>query len=426
MSASQSHAVKPLNSLLDAIVRVPGSKSVAARALICAALSTGTSTVSNLPSGDDTESMLAGLMQLGLKIERHGDEARFTSSFDVEQSQPLVLDARLAGTTARFLTALSALRSGEVVITGEEALRKRPMHDLHQALSDIGFDVSPLNGTGMLPVAVKRGEQKSARVNIAATTSSQFTTALMLIAPRLSQGLTIITEGDVVSQSYLDMTVGVQQSFGVLPTESNEQIFRYTPSEYVGTNYEVEPDASSASYPLAAAAIVGGRVVLSGLGRSSLQGDSKFVDVLVRMGCAVEYIGDDVALTRLADQPLMGVAVDMRDMSDLVPTLAVVASFAQTATTITGVGFIRNKESDRIGDLAHELRQLGVSVDELHDGLTVHPSITHAGAIDTHHDHRLAMSIALIGLVTPGVVINDPMVVTKSWPEYWTMLGALQ
>ncbi|MEY4026078.1 MAG: 3-phosphoshikimate 1-carboxyvinyltransferase, partial [Actinomycetota bacterium] len=241
-----------------------------------------------------------------------------------------------------------------------------------------------------------------------------------------SQGLTIITEGDVVSQSYLDMTVGVQQSFGVLPTESNEQIFRYTPSEYVGTDYEVEPDASSASYPLAAAAIVGGRVVLSGLGRSSLQGDSKFVDVLVRMGCAVEYIGDDVALTRLADQPLMGVAVDMRDMSDLVPTLAVVASFAQTATTITGVGFIRNKESDRIGDLAHELRQLGVSVDELHDGLTVHPSITHAGAIDTHHDHRLAMSIALIGLVTPGVVINDPMVVTKSWPEYWTMLGALQ
>jgi len=426
MSASHSHAVKPLNSLLDAIVRVPGSKSVAARALICAALSTGASTVSNLPSGDDTESMLAGLMQLGLKIERHGDEARFTSSFDVEQTQPLVLDARLAGTTARFLTALSALRLGEVVITGEEALRKRPMHDLHQALSDIGFDISPLNGTGMLPVAVKRGEQKSARVNIAATTSSQFTTALMLIAPRLSQGLTIVTEGDVVSQSYLDMTVGVQQSFGVTPNESSAHTFRYTPSGYVGTKYEVEPDASSASYPLAAAAIVGGRVVLSGLGRSSLQGDSKFADVLVRMGCVAEYIDDDVVLTRSVEQPLMGVAVDMRDMSDLVPTLAVVASFAQTSTTITGVGFIRNKESDRIGDLAHELRQLGVSVDELHDGLTVHPSITHAGAIDTHHDHRLAMSIALIGLVTPGVVINDPMVVTKSWPEYWSMLGALQ
>ena len=426
MSASQSHTVKPLNSLLDATVRVPGSKSVAARALICAALSTGKSTVSNLPSGDDTESMLAGLMQLGLKIERHGDEARFASSFDIEQTQPLVLDARLAGTTARFLTALSALRSGEVVITGEEALRKRPMHDLHQALSDIGFDISPLNGTGMLPVAVKRGEQKSARVNIAATTSSQFTTALMLIAPRLSQGLTIVTEGDVVSQSYLDMTVGVQQSFGVTPNESREHIFRYTPCEYVGTNYEVEPDASSASYPLAAAAIVGGRVVLSGLGRSSLQGDSKFVDVLVRMGCAVEYIGDDVVLSRSAEQPLMGVMVDMRDMSDLVPTLAVVAAFAQSATTITGVGFIRKKESDRIGDLAHELRQLGVSVDELHDGLTVHPSTVHAGIIDTHHDHRIAMSLALIGLVTPGVVINDSMVVTKSWPEYWTMLGALQ
>jgi 3-phosphoshikimate 1-carboxyvinyltransferase len=426
MSVSQSHAVKPLNSLLSSTVRVPGSKSVAARALICAALSTGSSTVSNLPSGDDTESMLAGLIQLGLKIERQGDEACFTSSFDIEQTQPLVLNARLAGTTARFLTALSALRVGEVVITGEESLRKRPMHDLHQALSDIGFDISPLNGAGMLPVAVKRGEQKSARVTIAATTSSQFTTALMLIAPRLSQGLTIVTEGDVVSQSYLNMTVGVQEAFGVTPSERDDQVFSYAPSGYVGTNYVVEPDASSASYPLAAAAIVGGRVTISGLGKSFLQGDSKFLDVLVRMGCAVERIGDDVVLSRSADQPLMGVVEDMRDMSDLVPTLAVVASFAHTASTITGVGFIRNKESDRIGDLAHELRQLGVTVDELQDGLLVHPSTTHAGIIDTHHDHRIAMSLALIGLVTPGVVIHDSMVVTKSWPEYWTMLGALQ
>jgi 3-phosphoshikimate 1-carboxyvinyltransferase len=157
-----------------------------------------------------------------------------------------------------------------------------------------------------------------------------------------------------------------------------------------------------------------------------LQGDSQFVDVLVRMGCSVERNGDDVVLSRAKEIPLLGVTVDMRDMSDLVPTLAVVAAFAQTATTITGVGFIRKKESDRISDLAHELRALGVSVDERQDGLTVHPSTTHAGSVDTHHDHRLAMSLALIGLVTPGVVINDPMVVSKSWPEYWQMLGALK
>ena len=183
---------------------------------------------------------------------------------------------------------------------------------------------------------------------------------------------------------------------------------------------------SSASYPLAAAAIAGGRVVVSGLGRSSMQGDAKFVDVLVRMGCLVEVDGDDVVLSRPQDRPLQGVTIDMRDMSDLVPTLAVVAAFAQTATTINGVGFIRKKESDRIGDLAHELRELGVQIDELADGLTVHPSKPQGGMVNTHHDHRLAMSLALIGLVTPGVVINDPMVVTKSWPEYWTMLGALQ
>ena len=426
MNVSPTHTIATLGSVLNCSVQVPGSKSVAARALVCASLAMGESTVSNLPSGDDTSSMLRGLAILGAEIDVNGGTAMFTSPWDMEQIDPLVIDARLAGTTARFLTAVSALRAGEVVVTGEESLRKRPMHDLHQALADIGFEVSPLNGPGVLPVAVKRGEQKSDRVNIAATTSSQFTSALMLIAPRLPQGLSIVTEGDVVSQSYLDMTVGVQHSFGVVPIERGEHVFRYATSDYVGAVYDVEPDASSASYPLAAVAIAGGRVVVAGLGRSSLQGDSKFVDVLARMGCAVEHIGEDVVLSRAPEMPLMGITVDMRDMSDLVPTLAVVAAFAQASTTITGVGFIRNKESDRIGDLAHELRVLGVAVDELADGLTIHPSVTHAGMVDTHHDHRLAMSLALIGLVTPGVVINDPMVVTKSWPEYWTMLGALQ
>ena len=426
MSVSPSYAVVPLGSTLNSSVRVPGSKSVAARALVCAALAVGESTVSNLPSGDDTEAMLEGVALLGVTMERQGDSVRFTSSMPVDRTEPLVIDARLAGTTARFLTAVASLRRGEVVITGEEALRRRPMHDLHQALADIGFDVSPLNGSGMLPVSVKRGEQKSVRVIIPATTSSQFTTALMLIAPKLPQGLSIVSEGEAVSQSYLDMTVGVQRSFGVEPIERQQQVFRYESSDYVGTQYEVEPDASSASYPLAAAAIAGGRVMVSGLGRSSLQGDSKFAEVLEQMGCSVARSGDDVVLSRSPENPLIGVTVDMRDMSDLVPTLAVVAAFAQTSTTITGVGFIRKKESDRIGDLSAELRKLGVSVDEHPDGLTVHPSATHDGNVDTHHDHRLAMALALIGLVTPGVVINDPMVVTKSWPEYWNMLGALQ
>lgn len=426
MSGSRPHPVAPLRAQLNTTVRVPGSKSVAARALVCAALASGKSSVGNLPTGDDTLSMLAGLSLLGAQIDMHGNTAVFKSGIDVNQESPIVIDARLAGTTARFLTAVSALRAGEVVITGEDALRKRPMSELHQALSDIGFDVSPLNGAGVLPVAVKRGEQKSDQVHIAATTSSQFTTALMLIAPKLSRGLSIVTEGEVVSQSYLEMTVGVQNSFGVTPVERGENVFRYDSSDYVGAQYEVEPDASSASYPLAAVAIAGGRVAVSGLGCSSLQGDAQFVDVLVRMGCFVEVAGDDVVLTRPLDQPLQGVTIDMRDMSDLVPTLAVVAAFAQSATTINGVGFIRNKESDRIGDLAHELRGLGVQVDELADGLTVHPSKPRGGMVNTHHDHRLAMSLALIGLVTPGVVINDPMVVTKSWPEYWSMLEGLQ
>lgn len=426
MSGSKPQSVTPLRSQLNTTVRVPGSKSVAARALVCAALAAGKSSVSNLPTGDDTVSMLAGLSSLGAQIEAHGDSAVFHSGIDVDHVSPIVIDARLAGTTARFLTAVSALRTGEVVITGEEALRVRPMHDLHQALIDVGFGVSPLNGVGVLPVAVHRGEQKNDRIRIAATTSSQFTSALMLIAPKLPRGLAIITEGEAVSQSYLDMTVEVQKSFGVIPSERGEHVFRYESGEYVGTQYEVEPDASSASYPLAAAAIAGGRVAVSGLGRSTLQGDAKFVHVLARMGCHVDVVGDDVILTRTQDRPLHGVTIDMRDMSDLVPTLAVVAAFAQSPTTINGVGFIRKKESDRIGDLSQELRELGIQIDELPDGLTIYPSKPRGGTVQTHHDHRLAMALALIGLVTPGIMIADPMVVTKSWPEYWAMLGDLQ
>jgi 3-phosphoshikimate 1-carboxyvinyltransferase len=421
-----SQVVTPRTGALDAVVIVPGSKSVAARALVCAALSDDPSVVSNLPSGDDTSAMLAGLRQLGAELRVHLGAAEFTRPISRESSESVAVDAVLAGTTARFLTAVAALRLGETIITGQDALRARPMHDLHRAMMDIGAVVVPLNGEGRLPVSVRRGVQNGDSVSLSGAVSSQFTTGLMLIAPLLPLGLGITIEGTVVSESYVAMTQGVQNAFGVQATEVGAGQYRYAPGRYVGCAYEVEPDASSASYPLAAAAIVGGTVTISGLGKSWLQGDSAFVDVLARMGCVVIREGGDVSVTRGVGQQLDGINIDMRDMSDLVPTLAVVAAFAQTSTTITGVGFIRNKESDRIGDLAHELRTLGVRVDEQVDGLTIHPSRTHAGSVNTHHDHRLAMSLALIGLVTPGVVVNDPMVVTKSWPEYWDMLGALQ
>jgi 3-phosphoshikimate 1-carboxyvinyltransferase len=242
----------------------------------------------------------------------------------------------------------------------------------------------------------------------------------------LPKGLTIAAEGEIVSGSYVDMTVAVQKRFGVIAQLVDANAYRYEPSRYVGCNYVVEPDASSASYPMAAVAIVGGSITIKDFALSSLQGDAKFLGVLENMGCQVEVRGDDIVVTRDSSRMLKGITVDMRDMSDLVPTLAVVASFASTPTTISGVGFIRKKESDRIGDLANEMRKLGVRVDEHDDGLVIHPSEHHGGVVETHHDHRLAMSLALIGLAVEDVVISQPDVVSKSWPEYWSMLDSLK
>ena len=425
MKFQSLHLIEPLNSRLNAVVHVPGSKSVAARALVCAGLASGESVVSNLPTGDDTSAMLSGLSTLGANISLHHGSLQISAPIQTESVEPILIDAKLAGTTARFLTAVAALRKGEVVITGEEALRKRPMHDLHQALTEIGSEISPLNGTGALPVAVKFGEQTQSRIIIPASTSSQFTTAMMLIAPCLPNGLTIAVEGDVVSRSYIDMTVEVQKRFGISPQLAESNAFSYQPARYVGCEYVVEPDASSASYPIAAVAIVGGSITIKDLARSSLQGDARFLQVVEQMGCRVAGFGTDIVVSRDIHTDLHGINIDMRDMSDLVPTLAVLASFASTPTTISGVGFIRKKESNRIGDLANEMRKLGVRVDEQSDGMVIHPSEHHGGRVDTHHDHRLAMSLALIGLAVSDVEIADAHVVSKSWPEYWSMLESL-
>lgn len=421
-----SRVVTPRTRPLHALVQVPGSKSVAARALICAALSDEPSVVSNLPSGDDTSAMLAGLQQLGAEIYVDAGSAEFTRSLSLESDLSVVVDAVLAGTTARFLTAVAALRHGETVITGQDALRNRPMNDLHQALVDLGAVVAPLNGVGRLPVSIRRGPQITDSVAIPGSVSSQFTTGLMLIAPRLPRGLGITIEGSSVSESYVVMTQGVQKAFGVVASELSRGQYRYSSGRYVGCRYDVEPDASSASYPLAAAAIAGGTVSVSGLGRSGLQGDSAFAEVLSLMGCVVRRDGTEVSVTRDLDQPLQGIDIDMGDMSDLVPTLAVVATQAVSPTVIRGVGFIRNKESDRIGDLAHELRSLGADVEERDDGMKIKPSVLHGATVQTHHDHRLAMSLALLGLVLSDLVIADPDVVSKSWPEFWQMLDTLQ
>lgn len=422
MSAGHTIRVRPVDGVLSASVEVPGSKSVANRALVCAALAGGTSRLERVAPGDDTSAMLDALTLLHVptrqieasSVEIDGCDGRLAAP-------PVTLPTRLAGTTSRFVTALAALGFESYTIDGLPPLRERPMTPLHEALQHLGARVDA-ERPGHLPVTV-RGPLHGGRVSIRGDVSSQYLTALMLVAPYLQGGLRIQLTTPLVSRSYLGITASVMASFGVDGVVVGDDVVEVPEGRYRPTEYVVEPDASSASYPLAAAAICGGTVLVPGLTESSLQGDARFADLLGEMGCEVRRGPAGTSVTR--EGPLRGIEVDMVDLSDLVPTLAVVAPFAHTPTIIRGVGFIRHKESDRIGDLCAELRRLGVEASEMPDGLEIRPGHPHAGRVDTHHDHRLAMAFALIGLVLDGVEIIDPAVVSKSWPGYWEMLEAL-
>ena len=425
MIQSSEHAVAVKGRSIDAVVTVPGSKSIANRALVCAALARGPSTINGLPDGDDTQAMLQSLKVLGATINLHGATAHFEQSMDLIREDSVTVNANLAGTTARFLTAIGALRKGSLTVTGNESLRIRPMKDLHLALDQLGAGISWQGDKYCLPVTVRRGVLSSDSIQVAANTSSQFVTSLMLIAPMLDNGLRIELVGEIISLPYITMSATVMRAFGANVRVENQRNIIIDGGGYVGCEFTIEPDASSASYPFAAAAVAGGRVLVKGMRSNMVQGDSRFIDILRQMGCDISEDQVGVTVKRDAHAALCGVDVDMSEISDLVPTLAIVAMFAESATRIRGVGFIRNKESDRIGDLAAEMRRLGANVVEHPDGLEISPQPLHSGRCDTHHDHRLAMALGVAGLKLPGVIISDPQVVSKSWPQFWEMLEAL-
>jgi len=425
MTQQSEYAVAVKSGVLDAVATVPGSKSIANRALICAALARGDSTIKGLPDGDDTQAMLQGLKMLGATFSPDGADVHIQGSIDLDRTNAVTIDANLAGTTARFVTAIGALRRGPITVTGNASLRSRPMKDLHLALEQLGAGVSWLNEKYCLPVTVQRGESQTHSVQVAADTSSQFVTSLMLIAPILETGLTIELTGDVISLPYIAMSASVMKSFGAKVRVADSRIIEIDGGGYVGCQFAVEPDASSASYPFAAAAVAGGRVRVNGMRSNMIQGDSRFIDVLRQMGCEISEDQVGITVSRGTNKMLQGVDIDMSEISDLVPTLAIVAMFAKTPTRIRNVGFIRNKESDRIGDLASEMRKLGAIVIEHEDGLEISPQALHGGTCDTHHDHRIAMAFGVAGLKLPGVIIDQANVVSKSWPQFWEMLEAL-
>lgn len=406
--------IEPLEGPPDATVEVPGSKSITNRALVCAALAEGASSLLGALFADDTEAMLDCLHLLGVGIDREDEGIRITPS---RPFRDLVqMNARLSGTTARFVLPLMALDPQSRGIDGAPELRRRPMAETAAALRALGAQVSG----DSLPMRVE-GPMRGGRVSVAGDASSQFLSGLLLSGPAMPAGLDVELTTPLVSRPYVDMTVSVMRAFC-----AEVDGLRVAPTGYRATEYAVEPDASAASYFFAAAAASGGKVTVRGLGSNSIQGDMRFVGVLEQMGCSVEQSEASTTVAGPGPGQLRGVEVDMRDFSDTAQTLAGIAPLANGPTRVTGIGFIRRKETDRVAAVVTELARLGIRAEEEPDGFVVHPGTPVPATIQTYRDHRMAMSFAVLGLVSPGIEIADPGCVDKTFPDFFERLDALR
>jgi 3-phosphoshikimate 1-carboxyvinyltransferase len=418
--------IEPIAGPLDADVRLPGSKSLTNRARVCAALADGTSELTGALEADDTLAMVDGLRSLGVAVEADWPAERLVvhGCHGRPPAELAIVDARLSGTTSRFLAPMAALGVGTYRIDGSLGLRARPMADLVAALRALAVTVTEVGAPGHLPIEVSDGPVAGGPVRIPGDTSSQFASGLLLAGPAMRTGLLIHIPGPLVSQPYLDMTVAVMAAFGVDVVTEVPQTWSVPPGAYRATHYAIEPDASAASYAFAAAAIVGGRVTVAGLGARTLQGDHRFVDLLARMGAEVDQT--DARTTVRGTGTLHGIEADLSQISDVAQTLAVVAAFADSPTRVTGIGFIRGKETDRVGNVVAELRRAGIDAEEEADGYVVRPGPVGRATIATYDDHRMAMAFALLGLRAPGIRIADPGCVAKTFPGYWAMLQGLR
>jgi len=413
-----------LRGPVDGTIRLPGSKSLTNRALLCAALANGASTLTGVLDAEDTRVMTECLARLGASFTEDGESVVVVGTDGHLRASPLTLDVGASGTTARFLTAAATLADGPSLIDGTPRMRLRPIGELVAALKALGADVEALGANGCPPVRVGGGGLPGGHAVIDARRSSQFVSAIALSAPYAKQDTFLEFLGGVlVSRPYVENTVEVMQAFGAF-VELEASRIRVSPGKYQPRSFRVEPDASAAAYPLVAAAITGGSVHVAGFGRGSRQADLGILDVLEAMGCVVEWIGSGFSLTGPSDG-LVGVEVDMGDMPDAVLAVAVAGAFASGPSRLTNIANLRFKESDRLAALETELRKLGAGAEAGPDWMIVQPRSLHGAEIDTYDDHRMAMAFSLAGLVVPNVVIRDPGCVAKTWPSYFEDMGEL-
>ena len=414
--------IKPGN-VKDTTVCVPGSKSYTHRMLIAAALSDGACEVRNPLNSEDTLITRRCLAEMGVAIEEAPDHLRIQGTSGRLRSPEKPVDLGNSGTSMRLLAAVAALGQGVCVLTGSPRMQKRPIQDLLDGLNQLGVGGRSVNADGCPPIEITGGSLKGGSANIDCRISSQFLSALLLIAPFAMETVTISVTGGLVSRPYVDMTVAVMEHFGIaVDRHGYERFFVKGGQAYQAGNNAVEPDCSQAGYFWAAAAIAGAGVKVTGTSKTSLQGDVRFTECLAAMGCRVVEDSDGI---KVIGGPLTGVTVDMADMPDMVPTLAVVAAFARGTTVIENVAHLRAKESDRLGAVVAELTKMGIEADCIGSGLRIVGGNPLSAAIDTYNDHRIAMSFALAGLKVPGIKIKDETCVKKSFPNFWEVFKSL-
>lgn len=420
--------ITPVTSL-NTTVKVPGSKSLTQRALIAAALASGESLLLGPLASEDTSYTIGALRAMGINIDDSDSErwvVQGTGGIIQAPAEPIFLGNN--GTATRFLTSVAALGHGRIHITGDERMAERPIAPLMEALEGWGVKLTSDAGNGCPPLTIEADGIRGGRTILPEGKSSQYLSSLLLVAPYTNEAAELEVRGEVLSRPYVEMTLAVMADFGIrVEAAPSLDFFRIPKGHYQGQEYMIEGDASGASYFWAAAAVTGGKVTVENVPVPSLQGDANLVPLLARMGCDVHKTGNGITVKGSSN--LEGIEVDMGDMPDVAPTLAIVAAFAEGMTVINNIAHLRIKECDRISAVVTELRKMGADVEEEHDRMIIHGkqggTNLHGTEIETYHDHRIAMCFAVAGLRIEGVKITGEECVKKSFPDFWQRFAKL-
>lgn len=426
-----NYQVKTCKKPIDWVVEVPGSKSMTNRALLMAAISDGPVRLKGVLFSDDSRYFLSSLKSLGFRVEIQEEEK--TVVVEGQNGHIPVKEGEIyvgsAGTAARFLTAMLSLAEGTFTIQASEQMKKRPMKPLFDVLIGIGAQIEYLETEGFLPIKITGMQKEAMSVNLDISKSTQFLSALLLIAPMVKKGMKIHITSDKTDGAYIRITRKMMEEFGVKVAFDGTNYVIEQNQAYTIREYQIEPDISAACYFYGAAAITGGRAFVKNVTWDCMQGDLKFLQVLKEIGCSVELIEQKmdagIMVTGPADGKISGITVNMNDFSDQTMTLAAMAPFASGTVRIEHIGHIRLQESDRIHAIATELTRFGIDCKEEADAITIEPGIPSPCEVETYEDHRMAMAFSLIGLKTEGVVIKDPGCCKKTFENYFAVLEEL-